>query len=134
VSKTPTEFGPMKRLKLSLSTPLRCMDGVKVIAPHILIHSAGWMWVVKFTPSPLLPREAGWAQSQPGRSEEETTTYRSAHRLSTKHYIAYTIPGPEGSYRLRYFVARFILANGNQECSSMLSVNDLATGYIQGRI
>lgn len=83
LSQTPIEFGPKKRLNLTLPTPLRCMDGVKDIAPHILIHSAGWMCVVKLTPSPLLPREAGWAQSQSGRSGEETTSDHSAHRIGT---------------------------------------------------
>jgi hypothetical protein len=48
----------------------------------------------------------------------------------TRHYIAYAIPGPDGPYRLRYFVARFIIVNRNQECSCMLSTNGLATGYI----
>jgi len=47
----------------------------------------------------------------------------------TRHYIVYVIVGPVGPYRLRYFVARFILVNEKQECSSMLSTNDLANGY-----
>lgn len=128
LSKTPTEFGPMKSLNLSLPTPLRCMDGVKVTAPHILIHSAGWMWAVKLTPSPLLPQEAGWAQSHSGRSGEETNSVPSAHRH--RHYIVYAVPVPAGPYRLRYFVAKFILVNGSQECSSTLSTNDLANGYM----
>lgn len=127
LTKTPAEFGPMKRLHLSLPTPLRCRDGVKASSTHS--YPQRRMDVSSQIDSQSTSSSGGWVGPEP------VWTFWRRDNLrpfcpQTRHHIACALPGPVGPHRLKYFVARLILVNGNQECSSMLSTNDLATGYI----